>query len=235
MRGCLFVLLFAAVVLGAAAWFGSGPLASAAIGAALQGSGYRSSGTTITVTSEPPPRLLLGQADRVAIDGSDVDWQTLHAGRVRLLLDEVDLFGRTADHVTGTIDDARIDDGRGGSATASSIEVAGPLEAASATITIEADTVRTLVQAAAAGSLPVQVTDVQLVGPDRLRLVTSGATVEGSLVVDPDGTLAFATPLGSVPMLRIDPASRLTLRSADVVDGRLRLIGTLDLASLLRA
>jgi hypothetical protein len=234
MRGCAFVLLFAVVVLGAAAWFGSGPVASAAIGAALQGSGYRSTDTRITVTAEPPPRLLLGHADRVAIDGSDVDWQTLHAGRVKLLLEDVDLFGRTADRVTGSIDDARIDDGRGGTATASSIEVAGPLAAAEATITVEEDTVRGLVLAAAVSRLPVEVTDVELIGPDRLRLVTPGATVEGSLVVDPDGTLGFSTPLGSLPILRIDPASRLTLRSADVIGGKLRLLGTLDLASLLR-
>jgi hypothetical protein len=234
MRGCLFVLLFAAVVLGAAAWFGSAPVAAAAIEAALQGSGYRSTGTTVTVTAEPPPRLLLGQADRVAIDGSDVDWRALHAGRLTLLLEDVDLFGRTADHVTGSIDDARIDDGQGGTASASSIRIAGPLEAADATVTIEEDTVRALVLAAAAARLPVQVTDVQLVGPDRLRLVTPGATVEGSLVVDADGALGFSTPLGSVPMLRIDPATRLRLRSADVVGGKLRLQGTLDLASMLR-
>jgi hypothetical protein len=234
MRGCLFVVLFAAVVLGAAAWFGSGPIASAAIGAVLQGNGYRSTATTIDVTSDPPPRLLLGQADRVAIEGSDVDWRTLHAARLRLLLDDVDLFARTADHVTGSIEGARIDDGRGGSATASSIEVVGPLDAALATITVEEDVVRELVRAAAASSLRVQVTDVQLVGPDRLRLVTPGATVEGSMVVDADGTLGFSTPLGSVPMLRIDPASGLRLRSAEVVEGKLRLLGTLDLASLMR-
>jgi hypothetical protein len=234
MRGCLFVLLFAAVVLGAVAWFGSGPIASAAIGTALQGSGYRSSATTITATSDPPPRLLLGRADRVSIDGEDVDWRTLHAGQLSLVLDDVDLFGRTAGHVAGSIHDARIDDGRGGSATASSIELAGPLDAAVATITIDAETLRVLARAAAAASLPVQVTDVQLVGPDRLRLVTPGATVEGSLVVDTDGTLGFSTPLGAVPILRVDPASGLKLRSAAVVGGDLRLIGELDLASLLR-
>src|SRR4249920_860941 len=102
MRGCLFVLVLAAALIAAIAWFASAPIVSAVIGGALQANGYQSSSTTITATADPPPRLL-GHADRIAIDSSDVAWKTLRARHLALTLEGVDLFARKADAVHGTI------------------------------------------------------------------------------------------------------------------------------------
>ncbi len=233
MRGCLFVLLLAATLTGVAMWFGSGPLVSAVIGTALEGSGYQASATSISATSDPPPRLLLGQADHVSITGSDVDWKALHAHRLTLTLARVDLFARTADTIRGSIDGAVLDDGHGGSASATSIRLAGPLEAAAATITLDPAVVRSVAITAAARQFGVTPSDVQLVAPDRLRLVTPAATIEGRLMVDGAGTLVLSTRLGSVPLLTLDPSIPLRLRSAAVVDGSLHLDGVLDVTSLL--
>jgi len=233
MRGCLFVLLFAAVVLGAVAWFGSGPIVNGVIGVGLQGAGYTAASTTIDATADPPPRLLLGQADRVSITGSDVDWKALHADRMALTLDGVDLFARKASTIRGSIDGARLDDGKGGSATASSIELAGPTDAAVATITIDPSDVRTAVTVALSSRFNVQPTDVQLVAPDRIRIVTPNATIEGRLLIDSSGALAFSTPLGDAPMLSIDPAMPLRLTGARVVGGNLVLTGRLNVTDLL--
>ena len=126
MRGCLFVLVLAAALVAAIAWFGRPRSSPAVISGALQAAGYQSASTTITATADPPPRLLLGHADRVAIDASDVAWKALRARHLALTLDGVDLFARTADTVHGTIEGAEIADGRGGTAAASSIELAGP-------------------------------------------------------------------------------------------------------------
>src|SRR6476659_8148791 len=108
MRGCLFVLLFAAIVIGSIAWFASAPIASTVVGAILNGSGFRAASSTITVAADTPPRLLLGQADRVAITATDVEWQSLRAARLSLTFDGVDLFARTATTIHGRLDDADV-------------------------------------------------------------------------------------------------------------------------------
>jgi hypothetical protein len=233
MRGCLFVLVLAAALIAAIAWFAPAPIVSAVIGGALQSSGYQSSSTTITATADPPPRLLLGHADRISIDSSDVVWKTLRARHLALTLDAVDLFARRADSVHGSIEDAEIADGRGGTAAASSIELAGPADAAAATITVDRATVEALVQTAVQRQFGVTATSVDLLEPDRLRIVTPGLTAEASLVIADDGSLAISTPLGTAPIVRIDPSLPLQLRTVEVVPAGLRLVGRLDVSGLL--
>jgi hypothetical protein len=85
MRGCLFILVLAAGVIGAVAWFGSPVLASVVIDSALRGAGYEAATSTVTATADPPPKLLTGRADRVRIQGSDVDFRTFHAASLDLV------------------------------------------------------------------------------------------------------------------------------------------------------
>src|SRR5262245_39609935 len=150
MRGCLFVLLLGVALLAGLAWFGSGPLANAAIGAALGGSGFHAASSTISATADPPPRLLLGHAARVSVTGSDVDWRALHADRLSLTLDGVDLLSRTADSIHGSVDGASLDDGNGGTARASSIKFAGRADAADTTVVVTPAAVRDAIVSAAA-------------------------------------------------------------------------------------
>jgi hypothetical protein len=233
VRGCLFVVLVAASLVAGIAWFASGPIVSAVIGGALQASGFRAASTVITATANPPPRLLLGHADRISIEASDVAWKALRARHLALTLSGVDLYARAADRVEGTIQDVQLDDGQGGMAAASSIEVAGPADDAAATILIDQAAVETAVRAAVQDRFNVTASAVELVEPDRLRIVTPGLTVEGSLVIDGDGALALSTPLGTAPLVRIDPSTPLRLRTVEVVPAGLRLGGRLDVSALL--
>ena len=238
MRGCLFVLLVAAIVIGSIAWFASAPIASTIVGAILDGSGFKAASSTITVAADPPPRLLLGQADRVAITATDVAWQTLRAARLSLTFDGVDLFARTATTIHGRLDEADVaaedDTTSGGAAPTATIEVDGPAAAADAAITVDAATIRRLILAAVEREFGVKATGVELVAPNRLRLAAPGATIDATLVVDERGALAVSTPLGAVEMFRVDPAIPLRLRSVTVLDGALRLDGILDVNALLR-
>jgi hypothetical protein len=238
MRGCLFVLLVAAAVLGSIAWFGSVPIADTVIGAMLQASGYRATTTTITVTADPPPRLLLGQAERVAIDSTGVEWRSLLAARLSLTFDGVDLFARSANTIHGTIEGVELTGDAaaptGAPAPAVTIALDGPADAASAAITVDEATIRALVLAAVSREFGTIATGVELVAPDRLRLTAPGATIEASLVIDGNGALAISTALGSVEMFRVDPTIPLRLRSVAVVDRALRLDGVLDVTGLLR-
>ena len=79
----------------------------------------------------------------------------------------------------------------------------------------------------------VTASSVDLIEPDRLRIVTPGLTAEASLVIADDGSLALSTPLGTAPIVRIDPSLPLQLRTVEVVPAGLRLVGRLDVSGLL--
>jgi hypothetical protein len=232
MRGCLFVVILAAVVLSAGAWFGSPVLASTVIAAALESSGYKAASSTVTATSNPPPKLLLGRADRVEIAGTDVDFRTFHAATLSLVLTDVDVVGRTAAHISGRITGAELRTADG-TATTADVDIDGAADAAAATIVVDAATVDRVVKAAFRQRFSVTVTSTELVAPDTLRIHSAGATVEGRLLVDDSGAIALSTSLGSTPILTLDPSFPLRLREVSVVAGNLRVDATLDAEALL--
>jgi hypothetical protein len=233
MRGCLFVLVVAAALLAAFAWFGAPPLAGLAVRSALDSSGYRATTTSIAVDAAPPPRLLLGRADTVTIRGSGVEWRSLKARDLDLRLDDVDLFSRTAATVSGTIDGAELA-GTTLDPPRVAITIDGPATGAIATILADRATVRRIVLAGVSATFHVDATDATLVAPDRLRVTTPGAVIEGSLVIDGDHVVAMATPLGSIPLLTLDESLPLRLTGVSVIEAGLRLEGVLDVTALLR-
>jgi hypothetical protein len=232
MRGCLFVLALAAAVLAAVAWFGSPILASTVISAALENAGYRAASSTTTATSNPPPRLLLGRADRVEIVGTDVDFRTFHAASLDVILTDVDVLGRTAARITGRISGAELTT-TGGEATSADVDVDGAAGAADASIVVDAATVDRVVSSTFQQTFGVAVSATKLVAPDTLRITALGATVEGRLLVDANGAIAFSSPLGSSPILSLDPSFPLRLGAVRIDAGSLRIDATLDAEALL--
>jgi hypothetical protein len=232
MRGCLFVLVLAAAVVGVGAWFGAAPLTSTVIGSILQGSGYHAASSTITATSDPPVRLLLGHADRVTIDGTDVTWRTFKAARLQLTLGDVDLFGRTAGSIRGTIGGAELrtnDD----SAPTADVAIDGSGSSARATIRVAGGTVDRLVRSGFAEKFGVAVVGTSLEAPDILRITASGTTFQGRLAIDPTGALVLVTPLGSADVFRFDPSFPIKLVGVRVSGVDLELDGTLDAEALI--
>ena len=236
MRGCLFILVLGGALLAGVAWFGALPLAGTLVEATLAGSGFQAAGRTITVTADPPVRVLTGHADVILIDATGVTWRTLKASRLTLELDDVDLFGRTAGQIHGRIDDATVtpEGAADASVPLKTFDFDGPPGAAVTTITVDAAAIRGLVLAAVAREFNVTATDVVLLAPNRLELTTPGATVEGTLVIDAGDALALSTAIGSVPMLQLDPALPLRLTGVRVEGGTLAIEGTLDINDLLR-
>jgi hypothetical protein len=232
MRGCLFVLVLAAAVLGGLAWFGSPVLASTLISNALQNAGYHAASSTVTATSDPPLKLLLGRADRVEIVGTDVDFRTFHAASLDLVLTDVDVLNRTAGRISGRITGADMTTTAGETTTAD-VDINGAAGAANASIVIDAATVSRAVAATFQSAFGVTVSRTELVAPDALRITAPGATVEGRLLIDSSGSIAFSTPLGSSPILSLDPSFGLRLRSVRVDAGNLRIDGVLDAEALL--
>ena len=232
MRGCLFIVLLAGTVLAAGAWFGSPLVASAVIEAALDGSGFRSADSTVRATSDPPPKLLLGRADRVEITASDVDFRTFHAARLDLVLPDGDVVARTAGGISGQIDGAELEATEGVAAVAD-VAIEGSGRAAAATITVDRATVESVVRDAFERESGVAVTGVALVAPDVLRITAGTSTIEGRLEVDATGAIALRTLFGSSTILRFDPSFPITLDAVGVVAGDLRIDATLDASALL--
>lgn len=232
MRGCLFVLVLAAAVVAAASWFGAPVLASTVARAALENAGFRAATSTITVTADPPPRILLGRADRLRIVGADVDFRTFHAASLDLVLTDVDLLGRRAATIRGTIEGAELATSDGPAATAD-VAIDGSADAAAATIDVGAAAVNDAVAAAFRRRFGVAVIGTELAAPDILRIRSAGSTIEGRLGVDATGSIVLTTALGSSEILSIDRSFPLTLRSVSVVDGNLRIAATLDAQALL--
>jgi hypothetical protein len=232
VRGCLFVLVLAAAVLSAAAWFGSPILASSVISGALDNAGYHAASSTVTATSDPPLKLLLGRADRVEIAGTDVDFRTFHAASLDVVVTDVDVLGRTAGRMSGRIDGAEMITSAGETTTAD-VTIDGVASGADASIVVDAATVVRVVKGTFQQKFGVAVSSVKLIAPDTLRISAPGATVEGQVLVDPDGAIAFSTSLGSSPILSLDPSFPLRFRSVRVDGGNLRIDAILDAESLL--
>lgn len=232
MRGCLFVLIAAALVVSIAAWFGAPVLASALVDGGLRSAGFEAAQTTTTVRADPPPRLLLGHADSIRIQASDVSFRTFHADALDLTMGDVDLVGRTFRTIRGTITGAEVET-EDGIPTTAGVTIDGDASAAGARIRVDGATVERVVRATLEPRIGAAIARTELVAPDVLRIVTPAATLEGRMIVDGSGAIALSTQLGSTPILSIDPSFPLRLTAVHVVDGDLRIDATLDAEALL--
>jgi len=233
MRGCLFVLVIGAAIVAGAAWFGAPPLAATVIASILEGSGYHATSSTITVSANPPPRLLIGHADRVTIDGQGVTWRTFRASRIQLTLGDVDLFGRTAGTIHGTITGAELQATGATVTPTADVTLDGSGSSAKATIRVPGATVDGLVRSGVAKQYGVAVTATSLIAPDTLQITTSGTTIRGRLAIDAGGALVLVTSLGSADLFRFDPSFPIRLTGVRISGADLELTGTLDVAALL--
>jgi hypothetical protein len=232
VRGCLFVLVVAAAVLGTAAWFGSPIVAERVISGALQNAGFRAASSTVTATSSPPLKLLIGRADRVEIVGTGVDFRTFHAASLDVVMTDVDVLNRTAGWIRGRITGADLAT-TAGEPTSADVVIDGAANEAGAEIVVDAATVSRAVKATFEQKFDVAVTGTQLIAPDILRITAPGITVEGRLLVDSSGAIAFSTSIGSSPILSLDPSFPLRFRSVRIDAGDLRITATLDAEALL--
>src|SRR5512145_3034214 len=104
MRGCLAVVVLAAVFSVAAIWLAGPPIASGLVTVGLRMAGFEAEQTTVTVTTDPPTDLLTGRADEVRIRAADATFGGLTASSVDLVLTDVGLLDRSAGAVRGRLD-----------------------------------------------------------------------------------------------------------------------------------
>jgi hypothetical protein len=233
VRGCLSVLILAAIFVVAGAWFGGPPIAEALVSTGLTASGLRSDDLHVEVEAEPPLTLALGRADRVNVDATDVEWNGLTADTLDLVLRDVDFLGRTAGETSGRMTGVELPnvDPPGSKAT---VEIDGPGDSATVTVTIDDATVEAMAIEAFEEKLGVRPSNAELSEPNVIRVQAGPVTAAGALTVGPDGSLGVATALGTVTVLEPSPSQPIRLASASVEGGDLVLTGTLDVGELLR-
>jgi hypothetical protein len=237
VRGCLSVLVIAAVFLVATVWFGGQPLAGAVVEASLAAAGFQADTLDVEVTASPPLRLATGHADVIRIEATGMRWNALRASSMDLSLGDVDLLNRTAATADGSFEDVDLG-GADASAEAeplsARITLAGPASEALATISIPGATVESLVRDAVERELDVRPETVTLSAPDTLALQIAGNVVSGQLILDVSGAVVLSTTLGTIRLVAPDPSIPLQLSELAVESGALVLRGTLNVQGMLR-
>jgi len=104
MKGCLTVLVLAALFLFSGAWLAGPPVAGFLLETALTTGGLRSNDLEVTVDSEPRFELLGGHADRVRIRATAASYRELSIERLVVDMDDVGLVDRRADQVEGELE-----------------------------------------------------------------------------------------------------------------------------------
>ncbi len=184
MRGCLSVLVLAAIFVVGSAWFAGPAVAGFVIETALANSGFHGANTSVRVVTNPPLEVLAGRVDRVDVDAQDASLGGLDADDVELSLFDVDLVDRHAGSVDGRLLGVRMRAADGSSISASSVDVVGRADRARATIRIPGSVVNGLALAAIQDQVGFAVGQVVLVPPDRVAFTLAGARLEGRLVVE---------------------------------------------------
>ncbi len=232
LRGCLSVLILAAIFVVGAAWFGGPPIAATVVEASLTSAGFKADSLDVTVGADPPLLLALGRADRVEIEAGGVRWNGLRAGSVSLRLNGVDLLGRTATTADGRFGEVELPTAHGDPALAA-ITLAGAAKRASTTIRIDAATVNRLAIAEFASELGTTIDSAELVAPDAIKVRRGNIELSATLQVEADGALVAASSFGTVRLVEPDPAIPFTLSGVSAGPAGLELTGTTDVESLL--
>ncbi len=234
MRGCLSFLVFAALLIGAVLWFALPPAAAGLVGITLSAAGFEGRDTQVEVVADPPLELLSGHADRLTIDATDVRTRGMTASTLDLDLRGLDLFARSARSTTGTLTDVTVGDAVGGSLRIRRIDLAGPTDAARATLVVdEAELARRVLEAVA--STGGAVGRISVDPPDGLVVEALGRRLRAHLAVGSGGLIELRLPpIGSLPVVAPPPDLGATFDAVTIApDHTLVIIATMDLRSVL--
>jgi hypothetical protein len=233
MRGCLSVLVLAAIFLVAAAWFAGPQLASYVVETGLSTSGFHGTNTEVTVAANPPFELLTGRADAITIDSDAATIGQFSAAHLELILHDADLIARHSQTVEGSLDDVTMQTADSTSVRASEVRLSGDPAAADVTIRVNPGELTRMATATINRELGVTAEDVKFLQPDRVSFSVGKSTIAGQLVIH-DGGLAVMANLPGSPRVDLIAASQgLRLTKVAVKGTGLELSGILDVEDLL--
>jgi hypothetical protein len=238
VRGCLFTIVLAAIVLVLVVTIGLPAVAEGVLTGAITAAGLQSDDTTVTVRSDPPTDLLGLHADHVRVLADDATFRGMAIDHLDLALEDVALVDRTVRGVDGTLTGVTVPLEDGSTIKLASIAIAGESDDLSASTALPKAQVQQLISDAIERQAGVRPTAVILTAPDRLTIKTGlGLDVAGRFVVTPDGNLVVRAegPFAGndVVLLNGGQDLPLSLTGAKVTpDGGLRLTGKLAISLL---
>jgi hypothetical protein len=233
MRGCLSVLVLAAIFLVGAAWFAGPQLAAFVVETGLSTSGFHGTNTEVTVSANPPVELLTGHADSVTIDSDAATIGQFSAAHMELTLHGADLIGRHAQTVDGTLDDATMNTSDGTSLKAGQVRLSGDASASDVTIRVNPAELTHIATDTINTELGVDAEDVTFSAPDRVSFKVGRSTIAGQLVIRDGGLSVMANLPGSPRVDLIAAGGGLRLTKVAVKGSGLELSGILDVEDLL--
>ncbi len=238
MRGCLFTLMLAAIVLVLVLTIGLPAVAEGLLSGAVTAAGLHSDDTTVTVRSDPPTDLLGMRADHVRVLADRATYRGMAIDHLDLALADVSVLDRTVGGVGGTLTGVTVPLEDGTTIRLDAIGISGEPDHLVATAELPRAQVESLISDAIERQAGITPKAVVLTAPDRLTVRTGlGVDVDGRFVVTPAGDLVVRAEgflAGTdVVLLHGGQDVPLTLTSARVTpQGGLRLSGGLALSLL---
>ena len=235
MRGCLFTLVLAAVLVAVLVTVGLPAVAAGVLTTGVKAAGLDAADTTVTVTSDPSWDLLGLHADRVRVRATNATFRGLKIGALDVTLQNVALLDRTAGGVAGRLTGVTVPNVAGQPLGLAAITVGGGGTNITASTTITAADAQALVAAELASVVGVTVpaSAVHLSAPNKV-VVKAAVTMSATLAVDGAGNLVATVP-GASPVTVLRAGQDLPLRLTSVkVDaaGNLLLAGDLAVSIL---
>ena len=217
---------------GAVSSFAPG-LAATLVQSSLADAGVQGTNTQVVVTTDPPVEVLQGHADRITITSEQATIGDLRADRLALDLIDVDLGTQAFEQVEGRLTDVDLPTASGSRIRAEQVDLAGPANAARATVRIGGAAVEQLALETIERETGLSIGAVTLVEPDRAVFSVLGIGVGGRFTIEPDGGLGMALDIFGNPQLSLVSGGPMRIESVAVVGGDLVLTGTIDVAGLL--
>ena len=234
MRSCLIQLLITVAVIFALVWFGIPFGASWLATTALGSAGFAGTDTKVEVSANPPPRILLGHADKIHLTSTQVGVGDLHAAAMDITLGNVEFFDRKIGTVTGTLIDVRVPAPNGDPVTIDSATLNGVGTATTATMTLSSAELAQLAQTQIEAQTGAPST-VKLAAPDKVTITVSGTAEAGRLIAQ-NGAIVVVPASSSLPTVTlIDDGTGNPFHFTSITVGAksVTLVGTIDVQSLL--
>ena len=235
MRGCLFTIALAAVVVALIVFIGLPAVAAGLLTAGVKAAGLQANDTTVNVAADPPWDLLGLHADRVRVRATTATFRGLQIGALDVTLLDVSIVDRTANSVAGRMTGVTVPNVAGQPLGLEAINLSGGGDQVTATTTVAAADAQALV-AAEVGSVTgvtIPATAVHLAAPNKV-IVKAVVTITAVLSVDANGNLvATATGIPPVTVLRAGEDIPMKFSSVKVdASGSLVLSGVLAVGLL---
>jgi hypothetical protein len=221
---------------GAVLWVALPVAASTLAGVAVGAAGLHGDGVSVSVSADPPFKLLLLEADTARLRSGPSSWRGVTFGQLDLTFTGLRL-GALPGTVEGRVDRVEFPDTTGGTLHAGTVLISGAAATPDVRLDIAAADFRSLVRRALPAELSAVSTLIELTPPDQVRLHTALGELIAHLVVGQDGRLdlALSAPgVGSVTITLLEPGAALPLRlqSVAVEGGNVVLRGTVDARSI---